>query len=76
MAVVCANGKAGKLIEKEAERGLDVTAVVRGENRSDAKNALVKNLLQLTSAYLKGFDVVVDAFGVWTLKRCPCTALH
>ena len=35
MAVVCANGKAGKLIVKEAvERGLDVTAIVRGENRS------------------------------------------
>ena len=35
LAVVCANGKAGKLIVKEAlDRGLDVTAVVRGENRS------------------------------------------
>jgi putative NADH-flavin reductase len=32
-AVVCANGKAGKLIVKgAADRGLDVTAVVRGEN--------------------------------------------
>ena len=38
MAVVCANGKAGKWIVKEAvERGLDVTAIVRGENRSAAK---------------------------------------
>ena len=35
LAVVCANGKAGKLIVKEAlDRGLDVTAVVRGENRT------------------------------------------
>lgn len=33
VAVICANGKAGKLIVKEAvERGLDVTAVVRGDN--------------------------------------------
>lgn len=32
IAVICANGKAGQLIVKEAvERGLDVTAVVRGE---------------------------------------------
>ncbi len=37
IAVVCANGKAGQLITKEAmQRGLDVTAVVRGENRSAA----------------------------------------
>ncbi len=35
LAVVCANGKEGKLIVEEAlARGLDVTAVVRGENRS------------------------------------------
>ena len=31
LAVVCANGKEGKLIVEEAlARGLDVTAVVRG----------------------------------------------
>ena len=31
IAVICANGKAGQLIVKEAvNRGLDVTAVVRG----------------------------------------------
>lgn len=30
MAVVCANGKAGRLIvEKAVERGIEVTAVVR-----------------------------------------------
>ena len=37
IAVICANGKEGKLIVKEAvDRGLDVTAVVRGENKSAA----------------------------------------
>ena len=37
IAVVCANGRVGQLITKEAlQRGLDVTAVVRGENRSAA----------------------------------------
>ena len=38
IAVLCANGKAGRLIVKEAvERGLDVTAFVRGENKSAAE---------------------------------------
>ena len=72
MAVVCANGKAGKLIVKEAvERDLDVTAIVRGENRSAAKKALVRDLFDLTNADLKGFDVVVDAFGAWTPETLP-----
>lgn len=67
IAVVCANGKAGRLIVKEAvERGLDVTAIVKGENTSVAKNVIKKNLFALTSADLKGFDVVIDAFGAWT----------
>ena len=72
MAVVCANGKAGKWIVKEAmARGLDVTAVVRGENRTEAKQALVKDLYDLTAEDLKGFDVVVDAFGAWTEETLP-----
>ena len=72
MAVVCANGKAGKWIVKEAmARGLDVTAVVRGENRTEAKQALVKDLYDLMAEDLKGFDVVVDAFGAWTPETLP-----
>ena len=72
MAVVCANGKAGKWIVKEAmARGLDVTAVVRGENRTEAKQALVKDLYDLTAEDLKGFDVVVDAFGAWAPETLP-----
>ena len=40
IAVVAANGKAGKLIVKEAvERGHDVTAFVRGENQTAAEPA-------------------------------------
>ena len=67
LAVVCANGKAGKLVVKEAvSRGLDVTAVVRGENKSEAAKVLTKDLMDLTAADLSGFDVVVDAFGAWT----------
>ena len=41
IAVICANGKEGKLIVKEAiERGIDVTAVVRGENQSVAAKVI------------------------------------
>ena len=67
IAVVCANGKAGRLIVKEAlARGMDVTALVRGENRSDAKKVLIKDVFELTREDLAGFDAVVDAFGAWT----------
>ena len=42
IAVICANGKAGKLIVKEAvNRGLDVTAVVRGDNVGGAGSLYV-----------------------------------
>lgn len=67
IAVVCANGRVGKLVVKEAlDRKLDVTAVVREENKTKAKNVIKKDLYDLTSTDLEGFDVVVDAFGAWT----------
>lgn len=67
VAVVCANGKAGQLITKEAlQRGLDVTAIVRGENRSAASRSVSKDILDIKAEDLKDFDVVVDAFGAWT----------
>ena len=67
IAVVCANGKVGQLVTKEAiGRGFDVTAVVRGENKSEAKNAIVKDLFDLTKEDLNEFDAVVDACGAWT----------
>ena len=72
LAVVCANGKAGRLIVQEAlDRGLDVTAVVRGENRSAAKKVLKKDLFSLNLADLAGFDAVIDAFGAWTPDTLP-----
>ena len=67
IAVVCANGKAGRLITDEAvKRGLDVTAVVRGENKTSAPRAVIKDILDITAEDLKGFDVVVNAYGGWT----------
>ena len=72
IAVICANGKAGRLIVKEAvDRGMDVTAVVREENRTAAQNVLKKDLFDLTAVDLKGFDVVIDAFGAWTESTLP-----
>ena len=72
IAVVCANGKAGQLIVKEAvDRGLDVTAVVRGDNKSAAKSVIAKDLFDLTAADLAGFDAVVDAFGAWAPEMLP-----
>ena len=72
IAVVCANGKAGKLIVEEAlRRGHVVTAIVRGENRSAAEKVLVKNLFDLTAEDLAGFDVVINAFGAWTPETIP-----
>ncbi len=72
IAVICANGKEGKRIVEEAiARGADVTAVVRGENKSAATNVIRKNLFDLSAADLEGFDVVVDAFGAWTPETLP-----
>lgn len=72
IAVVCANGKAGQLIVKEAvSRGFDVTAVVKGENKSVADKAIIKDLFELTTDDLKGFDAVVDAFGAWVPETLP-----
>ena len=72
IAIVCANGKEGKLIVDEAmARGHEVTAAVRGENRSAAPRAIVKDLFDLTSEELAGFDAVVNAFGAWTPETIP-----
>lgn len=63
IAVICANGKAGKLIVNEAvNRGLDVTAVVRSENQSAAPNVITKDLFDLTKDDLAPFDVVIYNF--------------
>jgi len=66
VAVICANGRVGKLIVKEAvERGLDITAFAKGENKSAAANYVEKDLFDLTKEDLEDFDVVVSAFGAW-----------
>lgn len=72
IAIIAANGKAGKLIMNEAlERGLDVTAIVRDKTKINNSKAKVieKDLFDLTKDDLKEFDTVVSAFGVWEEKE-------
>ena len=72
IAVIGGNGKAGSLIVKEAlGRGHEVTAIVR--KASDIGNAkiVVKDLFNLTYEDVKGYDVIVDAFGAWTPETIP-----
>lgn len=72
IAVICANGKAGRQIVKEAvARNMDVTAVVRGDNQTETEKALKKDLFDLTVSDLQGYDVVIDAFGAWTEDTLP-----
>ena len=72
IAVIGANGQAGRLIVKEAvERGHDVTAVVRSANNSQAQHQLVKDLFDLTQEDLLDYDTVVSAFGAFTPERLP-----
>lgn len=69
IAVLCANGKAGKLIVEEAiNKGLEVSAFVRDSSKArfDSKVCVVqKDIFALESSDLQGFDVIIDAFGEW-----------
>ncbi|MBB6446939.1 NAD(P)-dependent oxidoreductase [Bacillus benzoevorans] len=66
IGVIGATGKAGSLILKETlDRGHEVTAIVRNGAKLTEKNAAVleKDIFDLKAEDLKGFDVVVNAFG-------------
>lgn len=72
IAVVCANGRTGKLVVEEAvSRGHEVTAIVRSENASAAQHTLVRDVFDITAEDLAGFDAVVNAFGAWTPETIP-----
>ena len=72
IAVIAANGKAGRLIVEEAlNRGLDVTAIVRGENKSAAKKFIQKDIMSITKDDVESFDAVIDCFGAWTPETLP-----
>ncbi|KXT82939.1 NAD(P)-dependent oxidoreductase [Streptococcus oralis] len=72
LAVIAANGQAGKAIVEEAiKRGHEVTAIVRSENKSQAQSVILKDLFDLTKDDLIGFDAVVSAFGAYTPDTLP-----
>lgn len=72
IAVVGANGKAGRHLVQEAKaRGLDVTAIVRQADQSGADHVIQKDLFDLTASDLAGFDVVINAIGVWATQDLP-----
>lgn len=72
IGIVAANGRVGSLITKEAvNRGHEVTAIVRGENKTKAQNSIIKDARDIEKDDLKDFDVVVTAFGTWDEKTLP-----
>ena len=80
IAVVCANGKAGKLIVEEAiARNIDVTAIARGNNKTKAINYIEKDIFDISYDDVKDYDVIIDAFGTWepdTLSQHSSTLKH
>jgi putative NADH-flavin reductase len=72
IAVIGGNGKAGSLIAKEAlGRGHEVTAIVRKASNIGNAKIVVNDLFNLTYEDVKGYDVIVDAFGAWTPETIP-----
>ncbi|MET4563071.1 NAD(P)-dependent oxidoreductase [Lysinibacillus parviboronicapiens] len=65
IAVIGATGKAGQIIVEEAlQRGHEVTAIVRSASKVTANIPVMeKDIFELTQEDVKGFDVVVNAFG-------------
>lgn len=72
IAVIAANGKTGSLVVKEAlAAGHQVTAIARGENRSEAPQFIARDIMDITAEDLQGFDAIVDAFGVFDPEQLP-----
>lgn len=68
IAVIGANGKAGRLIVQEAlDRGHEVLAIVRDRNKFDLKtDVLEKDVLKLRVEDLSDSDVLINAMGAGT----------
>ncbi|KIL23942.1 hypothetical protein C2W58_01243 [Bacillus pumilus] len=66
IGIIGATGKAGQEIVKEAQsRGHEVTAIVRDAKKvTDSSVAVIeKDVFHLQAEDIKGFDVIVNAFG-------------
>lgn len=68
IAVIGANGKAGrKIVDEALLQGYDVTAVVRNQAyQNDKTKVLYKDIMSLEKNDLAGFDAVITAFGTWS----------
>lgn len=73
ITVVCAAGRQGAMLVKEAlSRGHEVTAVARRvQNLPKGVKTIEKDLFDLVLDDLKASDVVIDAFGAWTEDTLP-----
>ena len=70
IAVISSNGRvAKKIIDIAQDRKLQVTGFSSNENKSNVKHFVRKNIFELQKSDLEGFDVVVDAFGVWDVNK-------
>lgn len=70
IAILCASGKAGKEITKEAlSRGLEPVCFVRDSSKmnefANKIQVVQKDIFALDSKDLADFDVIIDAFGEW-----------
>ncbi|OCN03749.1 NADH-flavin reductase [Erysipelotrichaceae bacterium MTC7] len=70
IAVLAASGKVGKLLVKEVvSRGIETTAFVRDANKQIPNvTNVVKDIFAITYDDLKEYDVIIDAFGTWSLE--------
>ncbi len=73
IAVVAANGRAAQKVIKEAlDRDFEVRAFGRNDlNKTECKDYIKKDIMDLTAEDLSGFDAVVDGFGAWTDEEQP-----
>ncbi|AKG34131.1 NAD(P)-dependent oxidoreductase [Paenibacillus durus] len=66
IGIIGASGKAGAAIAKEAlSRKHEVTAIVRNASKVEGNQAAIleKDIFDITSKDLQGFDAIVNAFG-------------
>lgn len=67
IAIIGANGKAGKRIAQEAlKRGHEVTAIVRDAQKTDLTPVIEKDILSITTEDVAGLDALIIATGFWT----------
>lgn len=70
IAILCASGKVGKEISKEAlKRNLEPVCFVRNSSKMNEflpqAKIVQKDLFEFDSKDLIDFDIIIDAFGEW-----------